>query len=422
MEETEVVTCFLRSGVEVLLLRRSAGVGSYPGRWGGVAGHLAPARGDPPRDPDAAARAEIREETGIDPDGLDLVRRGDPLPVEDDDLGRRWVVHPHLFDCAGDRAVETDWETADHEWVQPTAILDRETVPALWETYRRVGPTVETVRADTAHGSAYLSLRAVEVLRDHAAAAAAQRGDTDLAALAGDLLAARPAMTALRNRVNRTMARADPEPASVADTARTVLADAATADRAAAAAAADRIGGATVATISRSGTVLAALRAGDPAEVLIGESRPGREGVGVAEELAGECPVTLAPDAALPGLVERADAVLVGADSVLPDGGVRNKAGTYPLALAAARAGVPVYAAAAADKISPDAESATETADRADVYDGDAPLRVAAPLFEVTPADLVAGVVTEEGTLDAGDVRSVAERHRTLSDWNRDNK
>jgi len=36
---TEVVTAFLRHGPDVLLFERSDAVGSYPGRWGGVAGH-----------------------------------------------------------------------------------------------------------------------------------------------------------------------------------------------------------------------------------------------------------------------------------------------------------------------------------------------------------------------------------------------
>jgi translation initiation factor 2B subunit (eIF-2B alpha/beta/delta family)/8-oxo-dGTP pyrophosphatase MutT (NUDIX family) len=413
MEETRVVTGLLRSGVEVLLLRRSDAVGDAR-RWGGVAGH---AEGDP----DAAIRGEVREETGIDPTDIALLRRGEPFDVADEELGVRWTVHPYLFGADGRPAVGTDWESDAHEWVQPTAILDRETVPGLWRSYRAVGPTVGTVRADREHGSAYLSLRAVEVLRDRAAAVAAGRQDGDLttvAALARDLLAARPSMTALATRVNRAMADAG-GPAAVAASAERVLAAAVAAETDAAAAAAERIEGETVATLSRSGTVLGALRRGDPAAVLLAESRPGREGVAVAEELAAGTSVTLAADAALPGLLERADRLLVGADTVLPDGEVLNKVGTYPLALAADRAGVPVDVAAARDKVAPDPEVTAERGDPADVYDGDAPLTVEAPLFEVTPADLVGSVVTESGVLDAEAVASVAADHRALADWNR---
>ena len=44
MAPTAVVTCLPRSGGDVLLLRRSGEVGSYPGRRGAVAGY---AEGDP---------------------------------------------------------------------------------------------------------------------------------------------------------------------------------------------------------------------------------------------------------------------------------------------------------------------------------------------------------------------------------------
>lgn len=66
MNETHVVTCFLRYRGEVLLLHRSDAVGSYAGQWGAVAGH---AEGDP----DGAAREEIAEETGLD-DAVSFVR------------------------------------------------------------------------------------------------------------------------------------------------------------------------------------------------------------------------------------------------------------------------------------------------------------------------------------------------------------
>jgi len=405
MAETHVVTCFLRNGAEVLLLRRSDAVGSYPGRWGAVAGH---AEGDP----DAAARAEIAEETGL-ADAVSLVRRGDPFRVEDADRGTRWVVHPFLYDCAS-RDVTTNYETVAHEWVHPTEIRRRETVPDLWQSYDAVRPSVASVRENDERGSAALSLRAVEVLRDEAAVAE----DWDsLAETARRLRAARPAMTAVRVRVDRTMATAERSPAGVERAARSVLDAAVDADDRAAAAVADHLDG-TVATLSRSGTVRAALDRADPAEILLPESRPGREGVGVAESLAAAGhDVTLTSDAALPGLLDRADAAVVGADAVLADGAVVNKVGTYPLALAAARADVPVSAVCARDKIGPRTEAETATAP--DIYDGEAALTVANPLFERVPPDLVS-VVTEDGPLDADAVRAVADEHRALADWDGD--
>jgi ribose 1,5-bisphosphate isomerase len=425
MDETPVVTCFLRNRGDVLLLCRSDAVGSYTGQWGGVAGHVAredESATDPDSTPDEAARREIDEETGL-ADAVTLVRRGDPFPVEDDDLGRRWLVHPYLFDCTS-RDVTLDDETTEYEWVPPTEILRRQTVPQLWTSYDRVRPTVDTVAADRDHGSAYLSVRALEVLRDDAALAVERdAGDwPTLADRARDLLAARPAMTVVRNRVNRVMHAADDRtPAAVEESAYDGIDAALTADDAAADRAAERVAGDAIVTLSRSGTVERALSSADPERLLVAESRPGAEGVGVAERRAraGD-DVTLAPDAALPWLLADGDydAVLVGADTVLADGRVVNKVGTRALALAAAREHVPLYVVAAQDKISPGSDLHLEAADPSTVYDGDADLSVETPLFDVTPPDLVAGLVTEDGVLDADAVGTVADDHRELADWN----
>jgi translation initiation factor 2B subunit (eIF-2B alpha/beta/delta family) len=406
MTHAHVVTCFLRDPAtgRVLLTRRSDAVGTYAGRWAGVSGYV---EGEP-ADALADARREIREETGLD---ATLVRAGDPLDVVDGD--REWTVHPFLFDSSGDPTPNE--ELAATEWTHATAMLARETVPGLWAAYRRVGPTAATVAADHDHGSSWLSLRALEALRDDAGDVA-RTGDgfEDVADAARTLRDARPSMAVVANRVNRVLATADRTVAAVRDRAAAVLDDAAAADAAAAEAAADRLDGADrVATTSRSETVLDALSRLD-CSVLVGESRPAREGVAVAEALADGRPVTLTTDAALPG--QSFDAVVVGADAVLPDGSAVNKVGTYPLSLAAARAGVPCLVVTARDKVRTDEAVHAEPGPEAAVYDGDAPVSVSNPTFERVPADLVT-VVTEAGELDAAAVAAVAADHREHARW-----
>lgn len=429
--ETSVVTAFLRHESDVLLLRRSDEVGSHPGRWGAVAGH---AEGDP----DGAARTEISEETGLDPDAT-LVRAGDPFSVADADLGTRWLVRPYLFDCET-RSIEPNYETAAFEWVPPTEILRRETVPELWTSYDRVRPTPETIAADREHGSAYLSVRALEVLRDEAAlAAAGDEGDdsaaerdwSDLAATARDLRDARPAMPVVENRVNRALdAAAEERTAAALEAAaedgieRALRADAEAAERAA------EVVGTRVATLSRSGTVIGALEAVDPEFVLVAESRPGREGVATAERIAAETDATvrLTTDAAFAGRLAAADvdALLVGADAILAGGEsggqtgrgagrLVNKVGTRGAVTAAAREGVDCYAVAASDKITYRTAFDPEERDPADVYDGDADLSVASPAFEATPLDRFDAVLTERGPLGVSEIGEVAERHRARS-------
>lgn len=411
MEETHVVTVFVRNGTDVLLLRRSEAVGSYRGQWGAVAGH---AEGDP----DALAREELVEETGISLDEVTLVRTGEPFDVVDEDRNTTWVVHPFLFDCET-RDVETDWETTEYEWCPPTEILDRETVPDLWTSYERVAPTVETIENNETHGSATLSLRALEVLRDRAAAGADWSA---LTSLARNLRAARPSMAAVENRVNRMMANAaDGETATteaVLDTAHEEIDAALDADDRAAAVAAERLSGRHVVTLSRSGTVRDALLDGEPATVTVAESRPGGEGVAIAGQLADEgVDVTLVADSELPTAVADADCVLVGADGVLPDGSVMNKVGTRGAALAADFEGVPCWVVCSRDKVQTDGEVDREERDASELYAGDAALTVRNPTFDVTPATLVDAVLTESGALDTDDVEAVAAEHRANEEW-----
>ncbi|MFH5797510.1 NUDIX domain-containing protein [Haladaptatus sp. CMAA 1911] len=413
MNETHVVTCFLRNRGEVLLLRRSEEVGSYSGKWGGVAGH---AEGDP----DALAREEIEEETGL-LSSCTFVRAGDPFDVDDDSLDKRWVVHPYLFDCSS-RDATTDWETTETAWVPPTELLRRETVPDLWTSYDRVAPTVESVAEDTEHGSAYISVRALEVLRDRAGLCAVHGGDWDeLPHLAANLLDARPSMAALTNRVNRTMSDATDDgrtPAAVERAAIDGIERASRVDEEATGTAREQVADETVLTLSRSGTVLDALRAAD--RVFVAESRPAREGVGVAESLADGTDVTLHTDAAIAHVLatEDVDRLVVGADSVLPNGDVVNKTGTRVAAMAARNEDVPVFVVTATDKVRTGDDPVLEEGDSDALYDGDANLSVLNPTFDVTPAKFVSGYVTERGVLERADIGAVADELRELAEWN----
>jgi methylthioribose-1-phosphate isomerase len=87
---------------------------------------------------------------------------------------------------------------------------------------------------------------------------------------------------------------------------------------------------------------------------------------------------------------------VVGADRVAANGDVANKIGTYPLALAAARAGIPFVVAcpeSTVDTDTPDGAAIT-IEDRAEdeVLAGGPAWN---PAFDVTPADLVTAIVTE---------------------------
>ncbi len=152
------------------------------------------------------------------------------------------------------------------------------------------------------------------------------------------------------------------------------------------------------------GTALGVVRSlharGRVAHVVADETRPLLQGSRItAFELAAEG-IThhVVVDGAGPAVIARGlvDAVVVGADRIAANGDTANKIGTYALALAAARAGIPFLVAAPESTV----DASTHTGQGIEIEERD-PAEVGAgfpawnPAFDVTPADLVTAVVTE---------------------------
>jgi len=102
-----------------------------------------------------------------------------------------------------------------------------------------------------------------------------------------------------------------------------------------------------IATYSRSSLVESALiRSSEHnpgLKIFLSESRPGGEGITLARNLSSKrIEVTLCADAALPRLIETCDALVIGADAVMP-GRFSNKTGTGSMCSAAKRINIPVY-------------------------------------------------------------------------------
>ena len=131
------MTCFLRrtdahGEARVLIVRRSARVGTYRGRWAGISGYLEA------ETPLAQALTELGEETGLRVDDVTLIDAGEPLPVDDEESGLRWLVYPFLFDLTAGKEVELDWENVEARWVAPAELSRYDTVPALKEALESV--------------------------------------------------------------------------------------------------------------------------------------------------------------------------------------------------------------------------------------------------------------------------------------------
>lgn len=407
--ETQVVTCFLRNKSDVLLLHRSEHTPTYPGKWGGVSGLI---ESESPRE---TASREITEETGIT--AKTLIRAGDPFVVED--APQTWTIHPFLFET-DTRCVSLNKEHASYRWASPSEIPRLETVPCLWTSYRHVAPSVESLRTDTEHGSTYLSIRALEVLRDTATDIVTRDEDpARITNTARELVTVRPSMIAITNRINHVMTTTTETPTTIETASKKAIERAYTADETAAATASDEIQGHHILTHSRSGTVLDAITQSD-ARVTITESHPGDEGTLVAEQLAAEGhDVTLISDAATAHVLHdhNIDIVLVGADTILPDGSVLNKIGTHNIATAAHHEKIPLIAVASTDKIAYEKTTQNETSDPTDLYNGPEPISVYNPRFDTTPPSQITAYVTEQGRLNHDAIRTIATEHKHQSSW-----
>jgi methylthioribose-1-phosphate isomerase len=159
------------------------------------------------------------------------------------------------------------------------------------------------------------------------------------------------------------------------------------------------------------GIVRAAREAGKRVSVIADETRPFLQGSRLTawELRKDKIPVTVIADNMAASVLRsgRADCVIVGTDRTAANGDVANKIGTYPLAVMAARHGVPFYVAAPLSSIDLECPSGghipieersgrelTEFAGRQIAPKGVGTFN---PVFDVTPAELVTAIVTERG-------------------------
>ena len=167
------------------------------------------------------------------------------------------------------------------------------------------------------------------------------------------------------------------------------------------------------------GVVRAAWEAGKRIRVFADETRPVLQGARLtAWELQQDgIPVTLITDNMAGALMKQGQVqcCVVGADRIAANGDVANKIGTYAVAVLAKAHGIPFYVAAPASTI--DMRTATgegipieerHPREVTQLHDGPAiaPVGVEVwnPAFDVTPAGLISGIITERGVFQAKDL------------------
>ena len=161
------------------------------------------------------------------------------------------------------------------------------------------------------------------------------------------------------------------------------------------------------------GVIRSAVEAGKKISVIADETRPFLQGARLTawEMVQEKIPVTLITDNMAGHLMScgEIDAVVVGTDRVAGNGDVANKIGTYMVAVLAQRHNIPFYVACPLSTIDRSIQDGEDipieerpieevTGFRECQWAADG-VNVRNPAFDVTPANLVTGLVTEKGVV-----------------------
>ena len=138
-------------------------------------------------------------------------------------------------------------------------------------------------------------------------------------------------------------------------------------------------------------------------ELTIFESRPALEGKKLASEVVNlGYKVNYLVDAAMSMamITLKPDIVVIGADTIFPNGNVANKIGCHALALFAYQHKIPVYVVSSTLKLLLKAIPFTiQSYSSSDLWPKDKPegVKIYNPYFEIIPANLISGYITEYG-------------------------
>ena len=175
------------------------------------------------------------------------------------------------------------------------------------------------------------------------------------------------------------------------------------------------------------GVIRSAVQTGKKISVIADETRPFLQGARLtAWEMTTEgISVTLISDNMSGHLMNNGeiDVVVVGTDRVASNGDVANKIGTYMVAVLAKRHNIPFYVACPLSTIDRSIESgadipieerpAKEVTGYQDFQWAAKGVGVRNPAFDVTPAELITGLITEKGIVYNPDTKKISNLFRS---------
>src|SRR5216683_6381455 len=275
---------------------------------------------------------------------------------------------------------------------------------------------IAMIRDDREHGSRWLARETISVLYDIATqpTSSSEEKVQQLQRAGIELANARPAMAALAGAVRRILNAPGGLEGMVREAAK-LLREYDSAIEFITGYARPLLTG-TIMTHSFSGTVLEVLTncLSQIEQVIVLEGRPRYEGREVARALSkSNASITLITDAQADIFLPQCHAVVVGADSILANGDVLNKAGTALLAWAARGHRIPFYVLCETLKISPEGWTGNltqlEEKEATEVLEQQIPgVTVRNFYFDRTPFRLVKSVITEQGIMGRKEIREIA--------------
>ena len=175
------------------------------------------------------------------------------------------------------------------------------------------------------------------------------------------------------------------------------------------------------------GVIRSARDAGKRVSVIANETRPYLQGARLTawEMVQENIPVTLVTDNMAGHLMQqgRVDVIVVGADRIAANGDTANKIGTYTVAVLAERHRIPFYIAAPLSTIDLaiadgsgipiEERDAAEVTGFRGVRWAPEGVNVANPAFDVTPAALITGLITEKGVIERPDADKIRSLFRS---------
>ncbi len=177
------------------------------------------------------------------------------------------------------------------------------------------------------------------------------------------------------------------------------------------------------------GVIRSAVLAGKKISVIADETRPFLQGARLTawEMVQDNIPVTLITDNMAGHLMAQGeiDAVVVGTDRVAANGDVANKIGTYMVAVLAQRHRIPFYVACplstidrtmtSGAQIPIEERSAEEVKGFRELHWAAEGVQIRNPSFDVTPAELVTGLITEKGLIFQPDQAKILKFFQELA-------